>query len=133
MLDFIDIRHFGNSIFCRGGAVVQRPEAERLRGLWASGELQALAPDPKAPDSFVFRAGNGAEITTNNPKLAQYLVRMGAACPASLSLDEIAEDPDLAPLVLRLFVTKLLRVSAAQFSFTLTPGERPLASPLARF
>lgn len=130
--DFRDMRSFRNSIFCRGG-VDRRLEVQRLRGLWAGGELQATDSDSKTPDVFAFRGADGVEITTNDPKLAQFLVNVGAAFPASVPLDAAAGDPDLAVQVLRLFVTKALRISAAPFPFTLTPGARPNVSPLARF
>jgi SAM-dependent methyltransferase len=130
--DFSDMRSFRSSIFCRGG-VDRRVELRRLRGLWASGELQALESGPGAPDGIVFSGGDGAEISTNDPKLAQFMTTIGAAFPASVALDAAAEDVDLAVAALRLFVTQIIRIATAPFPFTLTPGERPAISPLARF
>jgi SAM-dependent methyltransferase len=131
--DFADMRAFRSSIFCRGGGTDRRVEARRLRGLWASGELQAVESKPGAPDGIVFRSGDGAEVSTNDPKLAQFLTAMGAAFPASLALDAAAEDADLAVMTLRLFVAQIIRIATAPFPFTLTPGDRPAVSPLARF
>lgn len=133
LVDFCDVRSFHNSIFCRGGGVDRRLEARRLRGLWASGELRTLAPSPEAPDNFAFRSGDGVDVTTNNPKLAQFLASLAAAFPASVSIDAVAEDPDLAEHVIRLFVAQVIRLCTAPFPVTATPGERPIANPLARF
>jgi SAM-dependent methyltransferase len=131
--DFSVMRAFRHSIFCRGGPIDRRLEARRLRGLWASGQLQAVEAKSEAADAFAFRAGASANITTNDANLARFLARVGAAFPSALALDEAADDPDLAVQILRLFVAKVLRLSAAAFSFTLTPGDRPMVSPLARF
>jgi SAM-dependent methyltransferase len=129
--DFSEMRFFRNSIFCRGG-VDRRLDPERLRGLWAYGELTPLPPEPQAPDSFRFKTDKGAEMATNSPRLAELLGRIGAAFPSCVPIDEAAEDPDFAAFVLRLFVNKCIRLRTAPFAFTAAPGERPLASPLAR-
>jgi SAM-dependent methyltransferase len=130
--DFNEIRFFRNSIFCRGGGIDRRLEPQRLRGLFAYGELTPLPHDPQAPDSFAFKTDKGAEMTTNSPRLAELLTKIGATFPACVSLDEAAEDEDYAAFVLRLFVNKCIRLRTAPFPFTVTPGERPIASPLVR-
>lgn len=133
LMDFSDMCGFRSSIFCRGGGVDRRREAARLRGLWASGDLRAAEPDPQEPDSFAFRCEGGARITTNNPKAAELLASLAAAFPASVALDAAAEEPGLVQYVLTLFVSNVIRITAAPLSFTLSPADRPLASPLARF
>jgi SAM-dependent methyltransferase len=132
LMDFSEMRSFRSSIFCRGGGIDRRPEAQRLRGLWASGDLRAAEPDPQTPDEFVFRSG-GAKIATNNPTLARFLADVAAAFPSSVALDAAAQEPGLAEYVLTLFVANAIRIGAAPFSLSLTPGDRPVASPLARF
>jgi 2-polyprenyl-3-methyl-5-hydroxy-6-metoxy-1,4-benzoquinol methylase len=133
LMDFSEMRFFRSSIFCRGGGADRRLEARRLRGLWASGDLVALAPDPEAPDNFAFRCEGAAKIATNNPKLARFLGDLAAAFPSTVALDAAAEDPALAEYVLTLFVANAIRIVTAPLSLTLLPGDRPIASPLARF
>jgi SAM-dependent methyltransferase len=130
--DFAEVRAFRDSIFCRGGGIDRRLDPRRLRGLWAYGDPRPIELDPKAPESFVFAIGQKAKLTTNSEKLAQLIARIGAAFPHCIPLDDAAEDPDLAFFALRLFVSNAIRLRTAPFSFTLTPGERPVASPLAR-
>jgi SAM-dependent methyltransferase len=132
LVDFTEVRSFRSSIFCRGGGIDRRLEAQRLRGLWACGDLQAAEPDPEEPGSFAFRA-NGAKIATNNPMLAQFLASLAAAFPSSVALDAAAGEPGLAEYVLTLFVANVIRIISAPLPFALAPGERPIASPLARF
>ncbi len=132
-LDFCDMRSFHNSIFCRGGGVDRRLEAQRLRGLWASADLRASEPSPEAPDTLVFRSADGVDIRTNGPKLAQFLASLVAAFPASVSTDAVADDADLAEHVIRLFVSQVIRLCTAPFPVATSLGERPIANPLARF
>ena len=131
-VDFTEMRSFRSSIFCRGDGADRRLEPLRLRGLWACGDLRAAEPDPAEPGSFAFRA-NGARIATNNPTLAGFLADLAAAFPSSIALDAAAEEPGLAQYVLTLFVANVIRVTTAPPPFALAPGERPIASPLARF
>jgi len=131
--DFGDMRAFRSSIFCRGGGIDRRREAQRLRGLWASGDLRPVEPNPEEPNSFAFRAKDAAKITTNSPTLARFLASLAAAFPSSVALDSAAEDPSLAEYVLTLFVANVIRIVTAPLSPSLTPGDRPIASPLARF
>lgn len=130
--DFSVMRAFRHSIFCRSGPIDRRLEARRLSGLWASGELQVVEAKSEAADALAFRAGASANITTNDPNLARFLARVGAAFPSALALDEAADNPDFAAQILRLFVANVLRLSTAPFPLTLTPGDRPRVSPLAR-
>jgi len=133
LMDFTEMRFFRNSIFCRGGGIDRRQEAQRLRGLWASGDLRPVEPNPEEPNSFAFRAEDAAKITTNSPTLARFLASLAAAFPSSVALDSAAEDPSLAEYVLTLFVANVIRIVTAPLSPSLTPGDRPIASPLARF
>ncbi len=133
LLDFTGMTSFRNSIFCRGGGIERRLEAQRLRGLWATCDLRAVESSSEAPDALAFRSGDGVDISTDSPKLAQLLVSLAAAFPSSVSIDAVAEDPDLAEQVIRLFLAHIIRVTTAPFPLVATPGEYPLANPLARF
>jgi hypothetical protein len=133
LLDFRDMCSFRNSIFCRGGVIRGALEPQRMRGLWASGELYRSDPKADAPDASVFKSANAAEIATNNPKLAQFLSEIADAFPSSVSLDAITEYRDLFDNVLQLFVTQVVQIRTARFLFATTPGERPIVSPFARF
>lgn len=131
--DFADMRRFRRSIFCRAGRGIDRRFVpERLRGLYASAEITLARQEPEGPDGFLLRAGNGAELATRDARFADLLSRLGLAFPMSLPLDDASLDPDLARGLLHLFVSGIVTLSTAPSAFVLTPGERPLASPLAR-
>jgi SAM-dependent methyltransferase len=129
--DFSDVRFFRDSIFCRRGGIDRRVEPARLRGLWAFGDPRPIN-ESQGSQSSAFAVGQEGTLTTNDPKLSQLLSRMAAAHPSCVSLDEAADDPNLASHILRLFVANAIRLRTAPYTFTLAPGNRPLASPLAR-
>lgn len=131
-MDFSEMRRFRRSIFCRAGAVDRQLRPERLKNLWASADLTRLEADPGQSDGFVFRAHNGAEIVTHDESFAALMTQLGDAWPQSIPLHEIASDPDTADSLLRLFVAKIVSLQTAPLRFAASPGERPLASPLAR-
>jgi hypothetical protein len=129
-VDFTDIRAFRSSLFCRAGRPIDRRFVpDRVRGLWASAEIALLKQDP---DGFVFRAANGAEFGTRIASFADFLARLGLAFPASLPFDDIAGAPEIVEGLLKLFTSGLAALSTRPARFVLTPGERPVASPLTR-
>lgn len=133
LMDFASMRRFRRSIFCRAGQDIDRRLVpRRLGGLWANAEIELLAPEAVTPDTFVLRAGNGAEIETRDPYFADFLSRLGAAFPSSIPFDDIESHPDLAEPLLRLFVARIVSFITEPLRFSLTPGEHPIASPLAR-
>lgn len=124
------IRHFRRSIFCRAGRVIDRRfVAERLPGLWACAEIELLK---REPEGFVLRAGTGAEFSTPDRWLVDLLVALGRAYPRSLPLSELATNPEIAGALIRLFVSNIVTLSTSPSCFAVNPGERPVASPLAR-
>jgi SAM-dependent methyltransferase len=133
LMDFASMRRFRRSIFCRAGKVIDRRLVpQHLGGLWAYAEIELLAPGEDTPDTFVLRAGNGAEIETRDPYFADFLTRLGAAFPSSIPVDDVESHPDLAEPLLRLSAARIVSFTTEPLRFSLTPGEYPVASPLAR-
>jgi hypothetical protein len=131
--DFAEMRRFRQTILCRAdGTIDRRFIAKRFQGLWATSDIARDDSDAQDSDGFAFRAGNGAEFTTGDPRLADFLTRLGEAFPSALRIDDVARDESLAQSLLALFSAKIVNFSTSSLPFTLTPGEHPLASPLAR-
>ena len=126
--DFLTLRAFRSSIFCRGAAVDRRWAPERLRGLWALGELE-VAP---SLEGATFVTPDGGQLTTKSPRLTRYLGALAAAYPRALPLDEACESPTLAEMLFQLYARQVIRFRAAQVGCVDAPGEFPLAAPLAR-
>jgi len=133
LTDFTETRRFRRSVFCRAGRLIDRRAVpERSRGLYASSPIELSGRDADGPDGFVLRASNGAELSTRDPALADFLVSLGRAYPASLPLDDVALNPELAEVLLHLFLSGMVTLSTAPSACASTAGERPVASPLVR-
>jgi len=132
LIDFRQMRPFRNTVLCRGGDADRRMEPSRLRGLFASGPLEAIGPG-KDPDTFEFRTGGAVEVSSGHAKLIEFLKRVAAASPGGVALDEIADDAYLAEQIFRAYAARIVHVRTAPQPLTISPGEKPIASPLARY
>lgn len=130
LLDFTDMRAFRWSLFVRDGAPIDRQATpDRVRGLWASAALTRVEPRP-GQRAHVFRAPNKVEFETDDSGLADLLDALSSA--AATRLDGIADRADLVEAALRLFVNGVVTLANAPPAYCLTPGDKPLASPLSR-
>jgi hypothetical protein len=131
--DFAELRRFRQTILRRAGHETDRRFAPgRLRDLWATAALTPLDADPETAGGVVFRAPKDHEFEAAEPRLADFLLRLGKAFPAALPCAEIADDEQVALAVVELFAKDVIELTTAPLPFTLTPGEYPFASPLAR-
>lgn len=154
-LDFLKGRRFRQSLVCRGSAAwVEAPEPGVVVDFHASGHLRgeplAVASDDHAgPPAGMVRFANpdGAALSTNHPVVKAALECIGNAFPQPLGVVDLlararestnstapaAEDAAaLSQALLRAFELGLLLLQLDPPRFAATPGERPLASPLAR-
>jgi SAM-dependent methyltransferase len=130
LTDFRTLRRFRYSIFGLG-RVDRRWDAARLRGLVACGEMTVVRADPEVEDGAAFEAGR-IKIRTNDPTLAQFLAKLAEAFPLCLPLEPVAQTPSLGDRILRLFAREAIELYTAPPPLVAVPGERPVASPLAR-
>ncbi|WP_294541178.1 class I SAM-dependent methyltransferase [uncultured Rhodoblastus sp.] len=129
LLDFTDMRPFRWSLFCRKAEKIERiATPDRVVGLYASADLTA-APGP-GKKAFAFREKSGVEFETDDEKLGGLLD--GLTREPAVQLDDYAAFPEAVEALLRLYVNSAVTLSTQPPIFTLTPAEKPLASPLAR-
>jgi hypothetical protein len=129
LLDFTDMRPFRWSLFCRAGERIERiATPDRVVGLYASADLKP-APGP-GKKAFAFREKGGVEFETDDETLGGLLDRLSRE--QAVLLDDYAASPDVVEALLRLYVNSAVTLSTEPPIFTLTPSEKPLASPLAR-
>jgi hypothetical protein len=129
LLDFTEMRPFRWSLFCRAGEPIDRiATPDRVAGLFASADL---VPAPAlGKKAFAFKAKTGVEFETDDPELGALLARLSAE--SAVSLDGFTNSAAVVEALLRLYVNSAVSISAAPPAYTMTVGERPLASPLAR-
>jgi hypothetical protein len=131
-LDFQHVRSFHNAVFVKGGAPDRRRSASRLQGLWMQCDITEDARVADEPAALAFVIGQGARLTTNDPRLAALFRKLASAYPEALPLAEVADLEAIADHVLKLFANQVARLSTAPSRACREPGPRPLASPLAR-
>ncbi|MDR3509095.1 MAG: methyltransferase domain-containing protein [Caulobacteraceae bacterium] len=133
--DFTILRRFHQSVF-------QKAEAPRAAGgrdlaslsrLWASAQLRKARPDELEGAGGGFVTPEGHVLETADPALRGLLGALVGAWPAATPLAPHLTAPGIAATVLDMFDNRLLTLQAGPSPFSLTPGERPLASPYARW
>jgi SAM-dependent methyltransferase len=149
-LDFLRNTSFRRSLFVRVGAPIARePDPARLGRLRVEAQCRPMSPQPDVVsdggEKFVNQRG---EVVTNLPLVKAVLVALAEVWPSSLpmlQLERVARgklasrfaeaelDGELvAEATLHAWEMDLLRLHVSAPAFVPTPGERPLASPLAR-
>lgn len=134
-LDFLASRVFRQSIITHAERPVDRRMApEHVRGLWVEGAIRPAEPDPDldGPTQIRFNLANGA-IALDEPRLKRALFTIGQAWPRAVEVAALADDPDLHEGLLQLFTAGHVEFNAGPPPGVAEAGERPIASPLARF
>ena len=133
MLDFTGMRRFRRGVFTRAGKVGDRRfQPARLAGLFADAELAEEKPDPEKPGVVTFRGPRDEEVDANSPDTAALLRSLSENFPSALDLTPQSKEAALPQNFLEVLVSGLLALRTRPLNCTMTPGERPLASPLAR-
>src|SRR5262249_42073431 len=147
-LDFLRNRTFRRSLLCHEGVALRRePDPELLTTL----QLTALArptspqPDVASTDGEEFRTDRGRLVPTNIPAVEAALLALDEAGPAAVSfgalwsavrdrlgVEGVGEPRRLAEALVRFYLSNLVALHVHMPPFVTEPGERPLASGLAR-
>lgn len=155
-LDFVRNCRFRRSLLCHrevrlGRAMVPR----RMKRLWAASPVKAASPAPDLTPGMLetFRSPSGRSFSTGHPLVKAALAGMGAIWPRALPFDDLlrdvrsraagtgapaaGDDPKdvevLADILHSLFFSGQVELHLIPPACVGTPGERPLASPLARY
>jgi SAM-dependent methyltransferase len=133
LLDFTGMRRFRRSMLVRAGKAGERRfNPARLAGLYADAELTRDPPNPEKPGTVTFRTPREEEIGTTNPEVAALLQSMADAYPQALDLSPYATGKELTEPFAEVLFSGALTLRTRPLACVTTPGERPLASPLAR-
>jgi hypothetical protein len=142
-LDYLTLRRFRQAVFCRADEVPASMSFDR------AGELSVFssaAPVSKvASGSQKFRTLTGVEFEATNDILKNAFIELGNRWPCGVRLDELAASitarlsrasavpvDELARLLFMNGLGQTVFVSAELPRCVREPGERPLATPLAR-
>lgn len=151
LMDFARGRQFRQTLLCRAQVVLDRqPRPERLLDLALGSPAEPLAaqPDITGPGIEQFRGPDGASIGIADPLAKAALLHMIERCPEVIPFGELlraararigagAAEADAARLAAVMLdahraSARLVSLHAYRPRLTAFPGERPLASPVAR-
>ena len=131
--DYATLLPYRESLLCRDDGIIDRSAAwTRVQALHARGQFVPVSADESQPGKFEFQTRNNGRAATSERAVADLLGCVGAAEPHVIALKDRVADRKIAETVLRLFRVGTLSLQTEPFAFTLTPGERPVASALTR-
>jgi SAM-dependent methyltransferase len=125
-IDVLRKRTMRKTIVCHADVPLAAEMApERMKGMFVAASLKRAAD---RDDEFELASAH--RLTSQNPATAAVLGRLADAWPQALPADSFS--PDAAVILLQLIRRDAAEVYAHPPVFARTPGERPIASPLAR-
>jgi methyltransferase-like protein len=148
--DFLKCRRFRQTLLCHAGVRLdRRPRPDVVFRMWAASPARPArgAVDLAPAVAEQFQGPTGSSLTTDYPPVKAIFVALGEVWPSSLPFADLAararallgpaagpesEAPFLARIVCKLYAAGMVELYAEGPHFTLEPGARPAASPLAR-
>jgi methyltransferase-like protein len=148
--DFVRCRAFRRTLLCHQGLPLNRRlDAAPMERLFVAGEIRPLTSDADVNAVEVFTGQKKSEVETNRPLIKAALRRIGAAWPDFLSVPQViagarqdlqnsgmepsaSDASDICGALLQAGIAGVLQVHAHRPRLMLEPGERPVASALAR-
>ena len=148
--DFVRNRAFRRTLLCHQGIPLNRGlDAAHMDRLFVAGSIRSTTPNADANAIEVFAGQKKSEVETNRPLMKAALRRIGAAWPDYVPVPELIagarrdagregegsagnDATELCGALLQAGIAGVLDVHAFRPSLVLNPGERPVASKLAR-
>ncbi len=130
-LDFLEVRRFRSTLLCHSNIALERPpQPETVRDLWVSTGAERVADNE-------FRATKGAAVKTDVPHVLAVMRYLTERRHLAVEFRELARAADIgdeavAEFVLGAYAAGLVDLHTGPSPFTLDPGDRPRANPLAR-
>jgi len=153
--DFVRCRRFRRTLLVRDRVALERSlDPRRIPGMFLASPVEPVSPKPDLRLGKVekFRLERGGKVTTfstGSPLAKAALLELGATWPGNVRLDELArralgrlpgpgasgEDVPAAvgKLALELYAANVAQLNVRSLDLVTRPGERPVASRLARY
>jgi SAM-dependent methyltransferase/methyltransferase-like protein len=155
-LDFIEGRLFRHTLLCHKEVELNRlPDAKILREVRISSPLRPASEKPELASSKheVFVGGKDEAIEINHPLTKAAFFYLGKIWKDSTTFDELVEacrellssesgaeieideqkERELGEMIFQIYAPSFLRFHTHQPAFAAKPGEKPVASALARW
>lgn len=148
-LDFLKCRRFRQTLLCRQGIHIDREGAEdRIKECLISAPIKALEPITTVDSQEVqeFAGDKGARLKTDHPLAKAAITYIGMVWPGIIDFNELVAGVGellgsktgendrklLLQVIQRSYRAGLIILHETRFNFSTLPGERPVASALAR-
>jgi len=138
-LDFIKGRRFRQTLLCRDEVALDRSLGpERITELYVASPAHPVSASPDLHEGVaeLFRCPRGAALETDCAAAKIALCRLREIWPRTIRVPELLRGGDaarLAEVLLQGYRVGLLELHTLPPQFAAVAGERPVASPLARF
>jgi hypothetical protein len=134
--DFLACRKFRESILCRKDIRLDRSlSLDRFLALAAASRVQPAEPQPDGAQKF--ELSQGRSLTTNHPLVKDVLCFLASRWPGSVPVSGLPlggyPPEDAADMLMRLAEAEAIEFWQQPPRVATAIGERPVASPLARF
>ena len=152
-LDFAKCRRFCQTLLCRAEVQLDdTPCPDAVRSFWCSAHVRAASEQPslssEKPEQFI--GEKEGRVTANHPVTKAALQHLGNVWPRALHFNELysaacqllirsARDANTAPdagllaqALVGCYAAAIIEFQPHEPRFCLSPGDRPMASPVAR-
>jgi methyltransferase-like protein len=157
-MDFLRNRSFRQTLLCHQEIGLDRDlKPERLQGLYVAAPIAPVTKDDfdlRSEASEKFVAPNDVVVSVSSPLAKAILLYLHETWPAWTAFDDVLSrahyrlDPNWLPvqtaerarhdnfalgdMLLRFYIADIVELHAYPMPYVLDPGERPVASPVAR-
>lgn len=146
-MDFLKCRKFRQTLLCHADVKIsEEPLSSRVTGLYAASSAKPVSqqPDLTGPRPEEFRGQKGAAMQTAHPLAKTAIGRLTGIWPQAVHFDALlehcverigraADAEALAEILLATHRAGLVELHLAAPQCVSQPGERPCATPLARW
>jgi SAM-dependent methyltransferase len=145
-MDFMRCSYFHQTLLCHSNVVLERDvRAERMKQFFFYSPAERVPPEPGAdPNEETFEGIQGSRITTSSPFVRALNHALIDAYPRALHYSELpgadvsepagdVSEKELCGTLLALLNMGIISHAMESPHFCVAAGERPLASPLARW
>jgi SAM-dependent methyltransferase len=134
--DFLACRRFRESIICRKDIPLRRDlSLDRFQALAAASRVRSAEPQPDGAQKF--ELSQGRSLTTNHPLVKDVLCFLASRWPGSVPVAGLPlggyPPEDAADMLMHLVEAEAIELWQQPPRVATAIGERPVASPLARF
>ena len=136
-LDFARCRRFRQTLLCHGEIQLDRVvRPDRMTAFYFSSPARLIEHENAGDGTEEFHGPKNSQVKTAHPLVRQFMHAMIAAWPQSVPFSELpgalGDVKDAREILHALTASGIVEIRTAPPRLSVIPGDRPMASPLAR-